>query len=119
MLLCREIRFVGTSAGVYVGLVAMLALALHYYDKLREDLTHPRVVDLLATGFFSYFLSVTIDTRWWKARNWWSGIPGEDVFHVPLEETMELVGHLLVGAAILSVGLVARSDRRPRRDSRR
>jgi hypothetical protein len=101
VLLCREIHFVGTSGGVYVGLAVMFLVAFRYYENLREYLASSFVINMLAMGFFSYSLSVSIDARWWKARGAWSGIPGEEVFHVPLEELMELLGHALVIGALL------------------
>ncbi|UCE86010.1 MAG: hypothetical protein JSU66_17065, partial [Deltaproteobacteria bacterium] len=101
VLLCREIHFVGTSTGVYVGLVALFLLALRHYESLRESLERGVTINFLAMGFFSYFLAVTVDARWWKPRGAWPGIPGEDVFHVPLEELLELLGHVLIIGALL------------------
>jgi hypothetical protein len=100
-LLCREIHFVGTSEGVYVSLVLLGLLAVRFHDRLEGYLAQPFVVNALAMGFFCYVITNTTDQRWWKARSSWPGIPGEEVFHVPLEETMEVVGHLFFIAAIL------------------
>jgi hypothetical protein len=101
VLLCREIHFMGTSTGVYIGMVVMLVVANRYYANLREYLATSFVTNALAMGSFAYLVAVTIDARWWKARAAWPGIPGEEVFHVPLEELMELVGHVLILAALL------------------
>ena len=37
---------------------------------------------------------MTIDQRIWKF------IPGEEIAHVPLEESLEVIGHLLIGYAL-------------------
>ena len=44
---------------------------------------NPVLINLVAGGMFFYFLSQTIDQRWWK------GLPGEDVVFVRLEELVQ------------------------------
>ena len=101
VLLSREIHFAGTSMWVYIGLILLCAAALHFYDRLRDYLCRRFVVNLLAMGFFAYLISVTLDARWWKPRPFSPGIPGEATFHAAVEESMEIVGHLLIGAALV------------------
>ena len=48
----------------------------------------------LGTGFFTYFLAVTTDQRFWKF------IPAEKIFHTTLEESLELIGHVILGGAL-------------------
>ena len=101
VLLSREIHFAGTSTGVYLGLLALFALALYYAEQLSEYLASRFVVNSLAAGMFAYAIAVSLDARWWKPRDLWGGIPGEEIFHVPLEESMELVGHVLISLGVL------------------
>ena len=95
LIMCREIHFAGTDPGIYLGLLLLFGIALLKYDTLKDYLDNPLVINLLLIGFFTYFLSVTIDQRWWK------GIPEEKIVHVPLEETLELLGHCIIGSAVV------------------
>lgn len=95
VILCREIHFQGTDFGIYLGLVLLLGIALLKYDALKDYLANPFVINLFAIGLFTYFLSQSIDQRWWK------GLPGEEFVFVPLEETMEVLGHCFMGTALL------------------
>ncbi len=90
VLLCREIHFAGTSAGVYVGFAGMLAVAWWKYRLLADYFASRTVMTLLAMVFLSYFLAKTLDQNWWKM------VPGEDTFERPVEETMEVAGHCLL-----------------------
>ena len=99
LIMCREIHFAGTDAAIFIGLAILWAMLLYKYEKFEAYAASPWVINLLVTGFFTYFLSQTIDQRWWRM------IPGEDIVHVPLEETLELLGHILIGlAAVLCRG---------------
>ena len=95
LVMCREIHFVGTDPGMYFGMLMLLGIALLKYDKFKDYLDNPLVINLLLVGFFTYVLSQTIDHRWWK------GIPGEKIVHVPLEETLEVLGHCIIGSAVV------------------
>jgi hypothetical protein len=91
----REVHFAGTSAAVYFSLLLHLFLALNFREKFSPYLRRPVFLTALATGFTCYFISQTTDQRWWR------GFPYEAVVHVPLEESMEIVGHLIVGSTLL------------------
>lgn len=93
LILCREIHFEGTDEAIFIGLVVLLGILLLKYDRFRTYLANPVVINLLAAGFFTYFLSQTVDQRWWRI------IPGENLVFVPLEETLEMVGHAMIGFA--------------------
>jgi hypothetical protein len=95
LIMCREIHFAGTDPGIYLGLLLLFGIALLKYDTLKDYLGNPLVINLLLIGFFTYVLSQTIDQRWWK------GIPGEKIVHVPLEETLEVLGHCIIGSAVV------------------
>jgi len=93
LILCREIHFEGTDEAIFIGLAILWGIVLLKYDRFKGYLANPWVINLLVAGFFSYFLSQTIDQRWWRI------IPGEDFVHVPLEEFLELAGHCMIGFA--------------------
>jgi len=95
VIFCREIHFQGTDFGIYLGLVLLLGIALLKYDALEDYLANPLVINLFVIGLFTYFLAQSIDQRWWK------GLLGEEVVFVPLEETMEVMGHCFIGTALL------------------
>ena len=95
LIMCREIHFAGTGLGIYLGLLLLFGIALLKYDTLKDYLNNPLVINLLLIGFFTYVLSQTIDQRWWK------GMPGEKIVHVPLEETLEVLGHCIIGSAVV------------------
>jgi hypothetical protein len=95
LIMCREIHFEGTDEAIFIGLVVLLGIVLLKYDRFEAYLANPWVVNLLVAGFVTYFLSQTVDQRWWRI------IPGEDLVHVPLEETLELLGHGMIGFAVV------------------
>ena len=93
--MCREIHFTGSDELLLIGWPILLGVALYRYDLSKSYLMNPVLTNLLAGGIIFYFLSQTIDQRWWK------GLPGENVVFVPLEELIELFGHCTVGLAML------------------
>ena len=95
LIMCREIHFEGTDEAIVIGLVVLLGIVLLKYDRFKAYLANPWVVNLLVAGFFTYFLSQTLDQRWWRI------IPGEDLVNVSLEETLELLGHGMIGFAVV------------------
>jgi len=84
----------GSSAGVYLGILVLFYIAHKHYHQFSGYFQDTRLINLIAIGFFTYFVSVTIDQRIWKF------IPGEEIAHVPLEESLEVIGHLLIGYAL-------------------
>lgn len=102
--LSREIHFTGSDEILLIGWPILLGIALWRYDLFKSYLMNPVLINLLAGGFLFYFLSQTIDQRWWK------GIPGEDVVFVRLEELIELLGHCTVGSAMLFSKEVRQTD---------
>jgi hypothetical protein len=93
--LSREIHFTGSDEILLIGWPILLGVAVWRYDLFKGYLMNPVLINLLAAGFLFYFLSQTVDQRWWK------GLPGERVVFVRLEELIELLGHCTVGAALL------------------
>ncbi len=91
----RELHFEGTSAAVYISLLLLLFIALHQMERFRLHLRQPLFLTGLATGFMTYFLSQSMDQRWWR---WF---PYEQIVHVPVEETLEIFGHIVVGLTLI------------------
>jgi hypothetical protein len=91
----REIHFTGSDEILLIGWPLLLGFAVWRYDLFKSYLMNPVLTNLLAAGFLFYFLSQTVDQRWWRI------IPGEAVVSVRLEELVELLGHCTVGAALL------------------
>jgi magnesium-transporting ATPase (P-type) len=95
ILLMREIHFATTSEMVYVALIVLLYFTLKRLDTLQPYLLQSRIASWITTGFFVYFISMTVDQRWWR------GLPWEEVVHVPLEESLEMAGHIIIGVTLL------------------
>jgi len=91
----REIHFTGSDEILLIGWPMLMGFALWRYDLFKSYLMNPVLINLLAAGFLFYFLSQTVDQRWWRV------FPGEAVVSVRLEELVELLGHCTVGAALL------------------
>jgi hypothetical protein len=91
----REIHFTGSDEILLIGWPTLMGIAVWRYDLFKSYLMNPVLINLLAGGILLYFLSRTIDQRWWK------GLAGENVVFVRLEELIELLGHCTVGSALL------------------
>ena len=95
VLFIREVHPPGSSGGVYLGLLGLFYIAHKKHHLFTDFFRSKRLVTLLGTGFFTYFLAVTTDQRFWKF------IPAEKIFHTTLEESLELFGHIFIGCALL------------------
>lgn len=95
VLFVREVHPPGSSEGVYLGLLALFYIAHKQHDIFVDYFRSKYLATLLGVGFFAYFISVTTDQRWWKF------IPGEKMVGSTLEESMEVVGHIFIGCALL------------------
>ena len=93
--LCREIHFTGSDEILLIGWPLLLGIAVWRYDLFKSYLMNPVLVNIVVAGFLFYFLSQTVDQRWWRV------IPGEPVVSVRLEELIEVLGHCTVGAGLL------------------
>lgn len=91
----REVHPPGSSGGVYLGLMALFYIAYKKHHLFADYIPNRRLITMLGTGFFTYFIAVTTDQRFWKF------IPAEKIFHTTLEESLELLGHILIGSALL------------------
>ena len=93
-LLSREIHYTGSDVLIYATVLLIAWLVVKNFTTIRPYIDQPPYFSILVTGFFVYFISQTTDQRWWR----W--VPYEDIVHVPLEETLEIIGHLFVGTAL-------------------
>ena len=98
ILFIRELHPPISSAGVYVGLLWLFYIAYKKHHLFADYLRSKYLVTLLGIGFFTYALSVATDERVWRD---FIPIPGEKIFHTKLEESLELLGHLSIGCALL------------------
>ncbi len=95
VFLCREWHFAGTSAGVYVGLVILIALAGWKQDKWQADFSGRTSMTFIALAFTFYFLSQSLD------QGWWGFLIGKPTWKMPLEETLEIFGHASITLATI------------------
>ena len=95
VLFVREVHPPGSSGGVYLGLLALFYIAYKKHHLFAGYIRSNYLVTMLGIGFFTYFLAVTTDQRFWKF------IPAEKIFHTRLEESLELLGHIIIGCALL------------------
>jgi len=91
----REIHPPFMSYGVYIGFVWLFYVAYKKPHIFADYLANKFLVTMLGLGFFTYVYAVSIDERVW------SFVPRERVFHTKLEETLEVLGHITIGIALL------------------
>jgi hypothetical protein len=91
----REVHVEWASDFVYLGLAILAGVALRHYALFRDRLGQPALVTGLATGFTMYAVAVAVDQRWAR------GLPYEEVWQMLLEETLELVGHVVIGVTLV------------------
>ena len=105
VLFVREVHPPGSSGGVYLGLLALFYIAHKKHQIFVDYFRSKYLVTFLGAGFFTYVISVTTDQRWWKF------IPGEKMVQSTLEESMEVVGHILIGCALLFVRKISSKNK--------
>lgn len=98
IIVIREIHPPNANIVAYFGLLWFFYYAYKNHHLFADYLHSKYLVTLLGVGFFSYVLAVATDERVWV---FWIPIPGEDIFHVKLEETLEVLGHIAIGCALL------------------
>ncbi len=90
-LFCREIHFFGTNTYMYFTLFATLIWSWFWWGRLAFVLKDNRFVILFIATLFTYLASQLIARR--VFRGCWSG---EQQYHVPVEELMENVAHIML-----------------------
>src|SRR5690606_3662772 len=99
-LTCREVHFKGTSEGIYVGLVLLAIYAVRNLEAMTPYLTNRRAFTLLASGFATYAVTMSLDQGAWKF------LPHFGTWGVSVEETFESCGHLLILASVFIAGRI-------------
>ena len=94
----REIHPPHADLVTYFGLIWFFHYAYKNHHFFADYLQSRYLITLLGVGFFSYLIAVSTDERVWKD---FIPIPGEREFHNKLEETLELIGHIAIGCALL------------------
>ena len=108
-LLCREIHFAGTTAGVFVVFGLLVAWAVLWRRQILRAAMDRRFLSWLLAALWAYLLSQLVAKRIFSARHlgW---VPNEDFIHTSLEEVVETTAHLMFIVAAL-VGSWARWPR--------
>jgi len=97
ILFCRELHFVGTSIGVYLGFGLLMLWFARRYPEWSKDYRLRPSLGFLVAALSTYAVSFTIDQRWWR------GMPFEAEIHTRLEETLEVCAHSMVGLAVATL----------------
>jgi hypothetical protein len=97
---CREWHFAGTSKGVYV-VAGFVGVWFLYRRKEISALMKNTPVEIwLWATFLCYGLGQGIARRFFSERHL-GLLPMEEQYHIPLEETMETMAHLMLAATCL------------------
>lgn len=91
----REIHYTGSVPLVYASVLVLIYLILTRFDFFKPYVDNKPYFSIFSAAILSYFISVTIDQRWWRF------VPYEDMVNTPLEESMEIIGHLFLGTALI------------------
>lgn len=85
--LLREIHLDGTSTFIYLAMLGLLLIGWWQYARLADYLGGRITLTLLAGVFFTYFVSVGCDKKFWT-------FLADDFLLQHAEEFLELPGHL-------------------------
>ncbi|MFZ9011522.1 MAG: hypothetical protein ACO21J_05455 [Anaerohalosphaeraceae bacterium] len=97
---CREWHFAGTSKGVYV-VGAFVGAWFLYRRKAIGGLIKDTPVEIwLWSACLCYGMSLLISRRVF-AEKYLGLLPMEELYHIPLEETMETMAHVMLAATCL------------------
>lgn len=94
-LLGREIHFSGTSAGIYLALLLLFAVLTRKRQAWSTVLANVRFSTPLVGAMACYVASQSMDQRWWQF------LPDESIWHTPVEESLEIAGHVCAAALAL------------------
>jgi hypothetical protein len=97
LIFFRELHYRWVDIVIYPGLVAIFTAAWLYYESMCRYMATRLMVTLTALLLFSYFLSQSLDLRWWKF------LPQENHWERPVEELLEVFGHsMMIGLVVLT-----------------
>ncbi|MCP4374731.1 MAG: hypothetical protein GY794_00915 [bacterium] len=92
---CREIHFTGTDRGVKIALAILIAWTVIWRKRLAAPIANIKHVRWVLASGLTYVLCMLVQKRVFKEK-YLGMIPNEDAIHIPLEEGLELVAHLLL-----------------------
>lgn len=97
---CREWHFAGTSKGVYVVAAFVGGWFLYRRKEISALIKDTPVEIWLWSAFLCYGMGQLIARRV-LAEKYLGLLPMEEQYHIPLEETMETMAHLMLAATCL------------------
>ena len=97
---CREWHFPGTSIGVYVVAAFVCGWFVYRRKKIDALIKHTPVEIWLWAAFLCYAMAQLIARRVFGEK-YLGLLPMEEQYHIPLEETMETMAHLMLAATCL------------------
>ena len=97
---CREWHFAGTSKGVYVVAAFVGAWLIYRRKEIGALIKNTPVEIWLWAAFLCYVLAQLIARRLF-AEKYLGLLKNEEQYHIPLEETMETMAHLMLAATCL------------------
>jgi len=89
ILFLRELHFVGTNNGFYIGFLILMWWASKYRETLQNDLFSKKILSLTVLLIWVYLITKTFDRHLWDS--YMPANTNPDLF----EENLELLGHLL------------------------
>jgi hypothetical protein len=92
---CREWHFAGTSTGVYIALAVFTGWFIYRREHIGRMIRGRKVKIWLFASASCYFLSQLVARRVFSERHL-NLLPFEEEYHIPLEETLEAAGHILM-----------------------
>jgi len=98
---CREWHFAGTSTGVYVVAAFVGAWLIYRRKEIGTLIKNTPVEVWLWAAFLCYALAQLIARRVF-AEKYLGLLPNEEQYHIPLEESMETMAHLMLAATSLA-----------------
>lgn len=94
-LFLRELHFFGTNNGFYLAVILLAWWASSRREAIRDFLKWRSIGALLSCSLWTYFVTKLFD------RHYFSFLPGYDVWHDNVEESLETLGHLMVFALVV------------------
>ena len=114
---CREIHFAGTTHGIKVALVILVIWTVYWRKRLFQSAGNVSHVRWVAASASMYAMSMIIAKRVFSEKHL-GMIPNEKALHIPLEEGLELLAHLLLLlAAIMGSWKLFKLDNQPEKQT--
>ena len=99
-IFCREWHFPGTSKGIYVLIVCVIGWGIYQRKKITALIKDTPVEIWIWAAGMCYVMSQLIARRAFGERHL-NILPMEDLYHIPLEESVETMAHLILAVTSL------------------